>query len=162
MKKLWVILVVCLLFTGCGSAEIYETVEDDMMLAVSAVPRQIQLSLPEEAILPTMESEHGQIYICRDYDVMIQTLPAGDLSRTIAEISGYSEEDLQVIKTTQDELERAEFVWSATGELGDTVGRAAVLNDGHYHYVLTATIAAEKCREYQEIWNGLFESFHLR
>ena len=161
MKKLGLILSLCLLLTGCGSAEIYETVEDDMLLAVAAVPKQIQVTLPEEAILPTMESDHGQIFICRDYDVTVQTLPAGDMRRTIAEVSGFDAEDLQVIKTRQNEMERTEFVWSATGELGNTVGRAAVLNDGNYHYVLTATIAADKCREYQEIWNGLFESFHL-
>ena len=39
--------------------------------------------------------------------------------------------------------------------------RATLLDDGNYHYVLCATVDAEKIEEYQEIWNGIFESFQL-
>ena len=54
-----------------------------------------------------------------------------------------------------------EFVWTAATDLGEQVGRAMILDDGIYHYTVTATAPAEKAAEYQEMWNGMFESVNL-
>lgn len=161
MKKLCLVLALSLILAGCGAAETYETLADEMVQSVMAEPREIQLTLPEEAILPAMESDNGTLYICRDYDVTVQTRESGDLKETIRLVSGFDPEDLTVIQTTEGELTKYEFVWTSAGELGDQVGRAAILDDGNYHYVLTAMTDAEKIQDYQEIWNGMFESFGL-
>jgi hypothetical protein len=58
-------------------------------------------------------------------------------------------------------LERYEFVWTSAVDGGEQIGRATILDDGDYHYVLSATVGAELIEEYQEIWNGIFESFYL-
>lgn len=159
MKRIWLIMVLALLLTGCGAEETLETVADEALQAVSAQPREIHVDLPEEAVLPAMESDSGTLYMCRDYDVSIQTLDGGDLQKTIRSISGYSADELTVMQTVEGDLTRIEFVWTTAGESGDQVGRAAVVDDGYYHYVLTAMIDADYARQYREIWNGMFETF---
>ena len=159
MRKLLVILSVLLLLSGCGGEETMETVADEVLVAVSAQPKQIQVDLPEEAVLPAMESDSGVLYICRNFDVSIQTLEGGDLPQTIRTLSGMEPEELTLIQTEAGDQTRTEFVWTSAGETGDQVCRAAILDDGNYHYVLTAMIDAEKAWQYQEIWNGMFETF---
>lgn len=159
MKKVWMLVVLTLLLTGCGAEITMETVADELVQAASAQPKQIQVELPEEAVLPVMETDNGKLYLCKDYDVQIQTLDGGDLAKTIRTVTGYDAEDLTVMQTAEGEFARSEFVWSAAGELGDQLCRAAIMDDGSYHYVLCAMIGADKAEEYREIWNGMFESF---
>lgn len=148
-----------LLLTGCGAQVTLETIADEAVQAAVAQPREIHVELPEEAVLPVMESENGRLYLCKDYDVQVQTLTGGDLSKTIRTVTGYEMDDLTVIQTSADGFACSEFVWTTAGELGDQVCRAAVMDDGSYHYVLSAMINADKASSYQEIWNGMFESF---
>lgn len=161
MRKWWVLLLLCLCLAGCAEEAVFERVEDDVVIPVMAEPKGISLTLPEEAVLPAMETDSGRIYLCRDYDVSVQTLAGGDLQETIRSVSGYNRENLTVIETASGDLDCYEFVWTASGELGDQVCRCRILDDGSYHYVLTATADADMIGEYQEIWNGMFESFGL-
>lgn len=161
MRKIGVVLVLALFLTGCGTEVTLETVADEMVQSVSAQPREVQVELPEEAVLPAMESDTGVLYMCKDYDVSIQTLDGGDMEKTIQDISGYSSEELTVMQTSDGDFTRCEFVWTTAGESGDQVGRAAVIDDGSYHYVLSVMADAEVTQQYKEIWNGMFESFTL-
>lgn len=161
MKSVWIWAVLALLLTGCTSVETYETVADEPVQSVMAQPSEIKLELPEEAVLPVMESESGILYICRDFDVAVQTLTGGDLKKTIQQVSGYDQEDLTVMQTEAGEWIRYDFVWTSATDGGEQVNRASVLDDGHYHYVVTATADAKLTEEYREIWNGMFESFSL-
>ena len=161
MKKVGMMLALVLLLTGCGTAETFETVADEMVQSVMAEPAQVHVTLPEEAVLPAMEVEGGSLYLCKDYDIAIQTLESGDLDATIRSVSGYSREDLTVMETSQGENVCYEFVWTAVGDDGEQVCRGMILDDGSYHYVLTAMADAEVAAEYREIWNGIFDSFYL-
>ena len=161
MKKLVLMFILAAVLCGCGTEQTLETVADELLQEVAVQPREMMVNLPEESILPAMDSENGTLHLCGDYDVMLQTLNAGDLDATVRSVSGYGAEDLTVIQTGAGELDQYEFVWTAAGELGPQIGRATVLDDGTYHYVLSATIDAELIGEYQEVWNGMFESFHL-
>lgn len=161
MKRICLILALGLVLSGCGAAETYETISDEMIVPVMAEPSGVWVELPEDSVMPAMESENGTLYLCGDYDVALQTLSAGDLDATVRTVSGYSPEDLTVIQTATGELDKYEFVWTMAGELGQQIGRATILDDGNYHYVLSATIDAELIAEYQEVWNGIFESFSL-
>ena len=158
MKKLLVLMLMILL-CGCGAQETFETVADEMVLPVLAQPREILLTLPEETLLPAMESDGRTLYLCNGYDVAVQTVPSGDLDGTIREICGFGAEELTVMETTSGDCRCFEFVWTAATDFGEQVGRAQILDDGNYHYVLTAMASAEKALDYQEIWNGLFETF---
>ena len=132
-----------------------------MVVSVLAEPKQIQFSLPEESVLPAMETESGSLYLCSGYDVSTQILPGGDLDGTVRSVSGCGREELTVLETAAGEYRRLDFVWTVNSDEGEQVCRAAILDDGSYHYVLSAMTDADNAREYGEMWNGMFESFTL-
>lgn len=163
MKKCWIFLALTVLLCGCGSTrETFETVNDSCIQSAAAVQRKILLTLPDEAALPTMENESGEkLYLCRGYTLTLQTMEAGDLSGTIQDISGYKRDSLTVMETAPGDFKRYDFVWSSAGEDGDQVGRAAVLDDGSHHYVLTCMAPADTAGELTQTWDGIFGSFWL-
>ena len=160
MKKVLVLLVLGLCLTGCGTEAVFETVGDSAAQAAAA-PREISLELPEDTVLPVMETDSGTLYMCRDFDVTVQTLAGGDLAATVRSVTGQEMEDLTVVATSAGEWNSYEFVWTAAGEAGEQVCRGQILDDGVYHYVLTAMTGAEQVYACQEIWNGIFQSFSL-
>ena len=161
MKRICLLLLMAALLTGCAEEEVFETVGDQQILSVMAQPREITLTLPEDTVLPAMETDDGILYMCREFDVMVQTMDSGDLEATIRAVSGFSREDLTVIETFNGEQDCYEFTWTAAGETEEQVCRCMILDDGNYHYVVTAMVDAELVREYQEIWNGMFETVRL-
>ena len=161
MRKLWLLLVCGMIFAGCGAEQTVETVADEPVVQVLAEPREIYVALPDDSVLPAMESDSGTVYFCRDYDISIQTMESGDLRKTVKSVSGYSPDDLTIMETVVSDYVRYDFVWSAAGELGQQVCRAAVLDDGNYHYVLAVMGYADTADEYGGIWNGILNSFCL-
>lgn len=159
--KIVLLMLLAVLLAGCGKTEVYETVNDEMVQSVSAQPREILFDLAQEPVMPAMESDSGTLYLCGDFDVLVHTCQSGDLQNTVKEVSGFLPEELTVIQTGNGEVDRYEFVWTSATDLGQQIGRATVLDDGAYHYILSATVDAELIEEYQEIWNGIFESFQL-
>ena len=153
------VLLACLL-TGCGGEATFETVGDEQVMS-TAVPKVIQVDLPEETVLPVMTTDTGELYICKDFEVSIQTLPGGDLNATIQTLCGFDAEGVDLVETAVDGMTRYDFVWSSAGETGDQVGRSAVLSDGVYHYCVTAMAPADRGEDYWEIWNGMFETITL-
>lgn len=160
MRKVWCFAVLACLLAGCGAEETFETVADDLVFQ-QAQPRQIQVTLPEDTVLPVMETDAGQLYICRDFEVSVQTLAGGDLSATIRTLCGFDADDVEVLETTNDGFTQYDFVWSSAGETGDQVGRASILGDGVYHYCVTAMAPEKTAQQYREIWNGMFETFTI-
>ena len=160
MKKLCVMMALFCLITGCAGEDVMETVADEAVLT-QAQPRTIRVELPEETVLPVMQTETGTLYICRDFEVSVQTLSGGDLEKTVESLTGFDLSAVTMMETEQDGLERYDLVWSCAGELGAEVGRASILSDGNHHYCLTAMTREENARDYQEIFNGMFESFTL-
>ena len=158
MKKAWIMVMAVCLLAGCGSEPTFETVADDLVYS-QAQPREIQVDLPEDTVLPVMETEAGQLYICRDFEVSVQTLAGGDLSETLRTLCGF--EDVEVLETAADGFTQYDFVWTSAGETGSLVGRACIISDGTYHYCLTAMAPEEVAERYQEIWNGMFETFTI-
>ena len=132
-----------------------------MVMQVVAQPREILLTLPEETLLPAMESDGRTLYLCNGYDVAVQTLESGDLDATIRQVCGFGSDELTDMETNSGDCRSYAFVWTAATDFGEQVGRAEILDDGNYHYVLTAMAPAEKALNYQEIWNGLFETFGI-
>lgn len=161
MKKICMMLGLTLMLCGCGTETTFETVGDEIVMQVSAQPREIRLTLPEETLLPAMESDGRTLYLCKGYDVAVQTLESGNLDATVRQISGFGCDELTIIQTTMGECDCYEFVWTMATDFGEEVGRAMILDDGSYHYTLCAMSPAVRAEEYQEIWNGIFESFAL-
>ena len=157
MKKVWCMVLLACMLAGCGTEETFETVADELVLR-QAAPRQIQVMLPEETVLPVMETEAGRLYFCRDFEVSVQTLAGGNLDATVRSLCGFGAAEVDMMETVADDLTRYDFVWSSAGETGDQVGRACILSDGVWHYCVAAMAPEEKAREYREIWNGMFET----
>ena len=161
MKK-WMAIVLCmLLLSGCGSEEVMETVADEWVVPVMAEPAQITVKLPGEAAMPVSESDSGRLYLCQDYEIALQTLSSGDLDGTLRSVTGYGREALTVLETLRSDLPCYEFTWTCAGENGDRIGRGILLDDGTYHYVMTALWDAEKTETMQLSWNEVFASFNV-
>ena len=159
MRK-WVGLVlVLLMLTGCGSRETLETVADEQVVPVMAQPKQIRVTLPGEAAMPTVESDSGRLYLCRDYEIMLQTLSGGDLNATLQSVTGFEREQLTILETLRSDMPCYEFSWACAGESGDRVGQGILLDDGAYHYCMTVLWDAEKTEDLQIVWSEIFSSF---
>ena len=163
MKRRWIgSVLAALLLTGCGTQETFETVLDVADLNVSAAARQVLLSLPEEAAVCVFENaETGSLYLCDGYSISLQTLQGGDLDRTLRTVTGYGREQLTVMQTRQSDVKRYECVWSAAGEGEDQVCRAVILDDGGYHYVLTAMAGQSAAGALAQTWQEIFSGFGL-
>ena len=161
MKKCWIFLILPLLLCGCAAEETYETIADDIVQSVMAQPKEITVSLPDNAVAPVLESDSEQVYFCEDYEIVIETLSAGDLDATIQSVSGYSKENLTVMETEQDGVKRYDFVWASAGENGDMLGRAVILDDGSYHYCMSVLRDAATPETSQITWSTVFNSFAL-
>ena len=162
MKKCCVLVALALLLTGCGVQETFETVADVYVQPVSVKVGDVSIMLPEDASVAVLENpDAGTLYLCDGYTLTLQTLQAGDLDRTLRQVTGFSRENLTLMQTTDTSCKRYECVWSAAGEAEDQVGRATVLDDGNYHYVLTVMAGASKAGELNDAWREIFDSFCL-
>ena len=161
MKKFLLILILPMLLAGCGSQTTMETISDEPVQPVAAPMHQVLVELPKEAAAPTMETPEGKIYICNDFTVSQQTFAAGDLTKTVKNISGFEPNDLKIMQTDWENAKRYDFVWTAAGESDQQICRACILDDGSYHYVLTATADAAKGGALQAVWREMFDSFRL-
>lgn len=164
MKKYLAAFVLAAVLTGCAaSQETFETIRDvyDIPAAAPYV-RETVIDLPYDAVMLTMGSESaGKIYLCDDYSFAVQTVSAGDLDGTIRDISGYAPDALTVMETQRENCARYDFVWTSAGENGDQIGRGVVLDDGNYHYCLSAIADAAQSEAVSGDWERLFGSFML-
>lgn len=160
MKKVAIALLAALLLSGCGAKETLETISDDIQ-PVLAEPAQISVRLPDNAVSPVLESDSEQVYFSEDYEISIETRASGDLGGTITALTGFDPEQLTVMHTEPDGIDRYEFVWASAGEKGDRLGRAVVLDDGSYHYCMSVLRDAESPRKTQVVWSDVFSSFSL-
>ena len=162
MKKLWAIVGLALLLTGCGVSETFETLADDYAAVQSSAPQKLVFAVPDDAAEQVMQSESGTLYFCDGYEITVQTLHAGDLDRTLRAITGYGEESLTVMRTENGNMKRYACTWTAAGEAGDMVGRTLIVDDGNYHYCLSVTANAQEAGSLQESWNALFRSVEIQ
>ena len=160
MKRMLLLLMLACLLAGCR-AETMETVEDIWEEVPAAEARQIRVSLPGEEALPVMESSTDRLYLGENYQIEVQTLPGGDLNRTVQTMSGLEPEDVTLMQTEQGGLTRYDFVWAAAGEEGDQLGRGAILDDGNYHYALSVLRSADDTATRQIHWDQVFSSFSV-
>lgn len=160
MRKVIVILLCMGLLTGC-STPVYETLGDiEHVSATLPDQAEMVLQLPADAALLSWSGEDA-MYLCGEYAIALQILPGGDLDATLQSITGFSGESLTVMEKICGDHKQYEAVWTAAGEGTDTVCRGMVIDDGSYHYCLTAMADADEAGQLKEAWNQLFASFCL-
>lgn len=162
MKKCLLLACLLVFLTGCGAAQTFETITDTPYLPALAQMREMQLQMPQEAAVSVVNSDSGEkLYLCEGYVLTVQTLEGGNLEKTVQTLSGFSSDQLSLIETQGDHGKRYDWVWTAMGEGGQQIGRAAVLDDGSYHYCVSVMAQADTVSELQTQWNTLFGSFAL-
>ena len=160
MKKCVILLILLMLLSGCGSKPTLETVGDEQLQSVSAKMQQILVELPVGAGVPTMQSADGaSLYLCDGFTVTVQTMEAGDLDKTLRSATGYGQQALELIETTDEAGKRYQCVFTAAGEGQMQVGRASIIDDGRFHYVLTV-LAPEQTAETEQI-QAVLTSFRV-
>ena len=162
MKKYGVILTILLLCSGCAASETFETLgqvqhQSGTLPAMS----EVCLQLPEDAAVETFAGEEIGVYDCGEYAVVLQTVPSGNFDSTVKSVSGFAPDQLTVLESRMDGVKRYDWVWTAAAEVGDVLCRAAVLDDGKYHYCLSVIAPAGKAGALTQTWNQLFGSFRL-
>lgn len=160
MKRIGIVILVMLLLTGCNAAQTFESITD-VYSPQTPEQRQVRLTLPEDAAAQVLSGDSGTLYLCDGYEVIRQVLPSGDLGATLLELTGYEKDRLSIIETGLTDAARYECVWTAAGEAGDIVARAAVLDDGSYHYCLTVMASAKDAGKLQGVWQEIFQSYGL-
>lgn len=162
MKKWWILVLFVLILSGCAAKETFETVDDELVLPAMASAAELSLTLPETAAAQAVQSEDGgKLYFCEDYVLTVQTLNSGDMERTAKELCGYGTDGLNIMETIVGENRRRDWVWTSAGEGGDSIGRAMVLDDGHFHYCVTVMADAEAVGSLEAEWNALFSSVRI-
>lgn len=162
MKKLWMILPLILLLTGCKAAKDLETVADEYVIPESQVPCSVFLALPEEAALAVMDCPDGsKLYQCDGYTVLVQTLEGGDLGRSIRAVTGLDKQALTILKQKQGDLHRYSFSWAAASEGAQQICRGILLDDGITHYAVTVMADYTLAGVLDKQWQQLLGSAHL-
>lgn len=162
MKKLCVCICMIILLSGCAARETFETISDDILQPVMAPAGEILLTLPQSASTQTMLGEDGaKLYFCDGYTATVQTVERGDLEATAKLLCGYGTDSLDIVETAVQGKKRWDWVWTAAGEGGDVIGRAAVIDDGSYHYCVTVMASSKEAGTLEAEWTALFRSFHV-
>lgn len=163
MRIRWIVamMAAALTLSACGAKETFETIADEHVQAAAAAHRAVHVVLPQGASAPVVQGESGKLYVCENYEMWLQTLPGGDMRKTVKAVSGFEREELTVLQQQNGTLKRYDFVWTSAGENGAEIGRAAILDDGNYHYVLTAMCSAQDAALVRGEWNAAFQSFSL-
>ncbi|MBR2889286.1 MAG: hypothetical protein IKC09_03305 [Oscillospiraceae bacterium] len=160
MKKLWSVLVMALLLSGCAEAPVYESM-GDVYQVMAPQAAKLTLELPREAALLTMNSDAGDLYFCDGYILTVQTLAGGDLDRSLRTLTGYGRDMLTLLETRHPDGIRWECVWTGAGEGGDQVGRLLLMDDGNCHYAVTVMAPASEAGALRLTWDTLFASVSL-
>ena len=161
MKKWTVLLTLLLLLSGCSAEKDFETV-GDVYAPVTLTPREVMLTLPSDAAVQTLGSDAGKLYLCDGYTVTVQTLQGGNLEETIRSVTGFSSDRLTLLETQKDGFSSYSCVWSAAGEGGDQIARTVILDDGNFHYAVTAIADSNTAGQLSETWLNIFRSVSLR
>lgn len=161
MKKWLLLLPMVMLLMGCGQQEVFEQVEDVFQVA-APLPGTVSLDIPNEAMVTALaQSKDSAIYFCDGYTLTVQTLPGGDMDRTVTEVTGYTQKQITLLHTAIGEVDRYEGTWTCMGEGGDQVGRLILLDDGDHHYAVTVMAPADKAGELSLIWDSVLDSVTL-
>ena len=160
MKTFLCTLLAVILLTGCQQPKDFETMSDSFVEPEQPQAKEVVFQLPEDAAKAVLENS-GTLYLCDGYSVALQTLTAGNLDATLREVTGYGSDKVQLWQRKEGDILRYECVWACAGEGGDQMGKATILDDGDYHYVLSVMAAAEDAGTLADTWQQLMDSFSI-
>ncbi len=163
MKKYSIVFLFAFLFTlcGCSAQPVFETLGNILGEPENILARQIHIQLPEDAAITTIVGESKRMYLCGDYEIMLETVEAGDLNQTLTSLTGFEADSLTVIQTEHDDMTRYECVWTSAGEGGEQVNRTVILDDGYYHYCIIFCAPAAEAGALQSQWQSIVNTLEV-
>ena len=163
VKRICCLLIGAVLLCGCSAQQALETVTDELLLSAVAPEKELSVKLPADAAKSVMAAEDGaELYFCDGYVLTVQTTSAGDLDRTARTLCGYGADRLTVLQTKTAGAKRYDWTWTSAGEGSVQVGRAAVLDDGDYHYCVTVMADESAVGKLDGQWDAIFSSLGLK
>lgn len=159
MKRM-AILLLAVFLTGCAPQPAYETMADTLTEPPAATAQPTRLVLPEDAAVAVMQDNgDGVLYLCDGYEVCLQTYPGGDIHETLLDATGFSVDALRPVQTKREDCDRYDCVFITAGEGEEQVCRLALIDDGSFHYVLTAMAPASRMEGLADRWRQMFDAF---
>ncbi len=151
MKRICILLLAVLMLAGCAEKKTFETISDGLEPEKVSKPMEMSAVMPAGVTAPVLSSTTaGKLYEYEEYTVTMQAVAAGDFSGLVRSVTGYHPDDLQIIESTQAGLQSYHTVWTSVGEGQTFVGRACILTDGNYYYVLSAMVPENKASDLSE------------
>ncbi len=161
MKKMLCVLAVMLGLCGCSGPE-YETMADEYTPLPAQEKANVVIALAQEVETAAFGGDDSRsLTFCDGYTVCQETFDAGDLNKTLQTVTGYSRDQLTLLKQMQSGAVRYDFVFTCAGEGGSQICRGSILDDGNYHYVLTAMASEALSGALQGSWESLFSSYRI-
>ena len=154
MKKVVLTLLLSILLSACGTPP--EQTVRETPPREQIPPRQVLLTLPEEAAAPVTGEAGRQLYLCDGYELQVQT--ADSLEEALRQVTGLPEDRLTVMKRGED---RCETVWCSTGEGREQIGRAVIREADGWYYCVCMLADAERAEELEPVWKKITESIAL-
>lgn len=145
MKKLCILLLAVLMLAGCTEKKTFETISDGLETPKTSAKLEMTANMPAGATSPVFSAaDTGKLYEYEDCTVTMHCVAVGDFSGLVRDITGYDREKLQIMESVQSGFQSFQTVWTSAGEGQTQVGRATILTDGSYYYVLTAMVPEAK------------------
>ena len=160
-------LALAVLLCACLSTEpVWETVDDDLVCAAPdpAKPYAITFCVPEDALEQTLSADtSARVYLGAGggYEIVSDFLACAEPMDAVQQLTGFAPSQLELVTTTRFGMPEYQFAWSASGDEGARIYRAAILSDGSYCYTLCFSSAAGLGGTYDSIQLQVFSSFGL-
>lgn len=163
LKKGIIWIMTALLLTGCAAEPVYETIGnvwDNPEPVASAA--SMEFSLPDGAEMEVLSEESGsKSYRVGNWELWTEVYPGGDVSATLEQVTGMDADALTVIQRQVGNMDCHETTWTTTDEEGVNVARAAVIDDGNYHYCISLMVPEEDAQEVGNFFEEILYSVNL-
>ena len=145
MKKLCILLLAALMLAGCAEKKTFETISDGLDSPRLPVKLEMAATMPNGTSTAVLSHDTaGELYEYEDCTITMQAVSVGDFTGLLRDLTGYPGDILQVMESVQSDLKSYQTVWTSAGEGQTLVGRACILTDGNYYYVLSAMVPESK------------------
>ncbi len=169
MRKIGVFLLLLslgALLCACRAEPDWETVDDPavpVMGTAAAAPYIITYSVPDDTTMEPLSAKNRGLYVSEngDYEILSDVVTAATLDDALRQISGFGEDELEIVETTRFGLPEYRFAWSSVSDEGEYVSEASLIEDGEYYYALVFSVRQGLGRQYDECAAAVFASFGL-
>ncbi len=143
----------------------WETVDDEVIPASGPIeePYVITFGVPDDATMEPLSAHDRGLYVAEngDYEVYSDVIAAPNLDQALKAVSGFGEDELDVVETTRFGLPEYRFAWASASDEGGRVSRAALVEDENYFYALVFSVKEGLGTKYDEEAEAVFSSFGL-